>query len=184
MISKANLEEIARNLLQEIGEDPSRDGLVDTPRRFANWWSEFASYEPGELDTTFEAKGANEIIVVSGIHVWSICEHHLLPFSCSISVGYRAEGQIIGISKLARIAQKYAHRLQVQERLVAQIADEVSTILGVPDVAAIGAGEHLCMTMRGIRTPATAKTTAFRGAFAESAESRAELMRLIELDAR
>lgn len=177
-VDKARLEWIGRELLAAIGEDEARDGLLDTPRRFAAWWAEFIDYEPGKVETAFDVPGADEMIVVSGIEVWSLCEHHLLPFRATVTIGYIPAGQVLGLSKLARIAHRHAHRLQVQERMVAQIADDVAQITGTDDVAVIATGEHLCMTMRGIRTPAKMHTSDTRGAFRDKPETRAEFLHL------
>jgi len=98
----------------------------DTPTRFARWWREFIDYDTGSLGTLFESVGTSQLVVVSDIQVWSLCEHHLLPFNCSVTIAYRPTGQLLGLSKFARVAHQYAHRLQVQERLVDQIALEIS----------------------------------------------------------
>lgn len=170
------LEEIARQLLVEIGEDPDRDGLKDTPGRFARWWREFSDYDAGEVSRMFEVKTQGQVVLVSDIGVWSLCEHHLLPFSCSVTIAYRPQGAVLGLSKFARIAQRHAHRLQVQERLVSDIADEIVSVTGSPDVAVIAHGEHLCMSMRGIRTPAMMTSTVFNGIFEEYGPPRQELV--------
>ncbi|MGW2647188.1 GTP cyclohydrolase I [Streptomyces sp. NPDC001393] len=173
------LVELARQLLEEIGEDPNRDGLRDTPARFARWWREFINYDPGSLGTLFESIGTSQLVVVSDIQVWSLCEHHLLPFNCSVTIAYRPTGQLLGLSKFARVAHQYAHRLQVQERLVDQIALEISTLSGTPDVAVIAKGEHLCMSMRGIKAAAQMTSTAYRGEFGTDSGLRGELFDLL-----
>jgi GTP cyclohydrolase IA len=170
------LEEVARRLLLEIGEDPSREGLRETPARFARWWREFSSFEAGEAEKLFPVVSEGQTVVVSGMHVWSLCEHHLLPFSCSISIAYRPKGEVLGLSKFARIAHRHAHRLQVQERLVRDIAAEVRHATRSEDVAVLGRGEHLCMTMRGIRTPALMTSSVFSGVFERYGSARQELM--------
>lgn len=169
---------LARQLLKEIGEDPDRDGLRDTPARFARWWREFIDYEPGSVETVFESIATEQLVVVSDIRVWSLCEHHLLPFHCAVTIAYRPADRLLGLSKFARIAHRHAHRLQVQERLVAAIAGDIALISGADDVAVIAKGEHLCMTMRGIKAPAQMTSTAYRGAFAGDAGLRAELFHL------
>ncbi len=169
------LEEIARALLVEIGEDPEREGLRDTPARYARWWREFIGHEAGRIETAFQSVSSNQLIEVSGIRVWSLCEHHLLPFWCDISIAYIAQKQIVGLSKFARIAHKHAHRLQVQERLTAEIADTVQEVAESPDVAVRAGGEHLCMTMRGVRTPASMSTSVLRGEFEKSPDLLARL---------
>ncbi|MFF0591405.1 GTP cyclohydrolase I [Streptomyces sp. NPDC003781] len=171
------LERIARELLLELGEDPEREGLSGTPARWARWWREFTTYEPGSLETVFESASTTETVCVSGIEVWSLCEHHLLPFSCNVTIGYRPQGQVLGLSKFARIAHQHAHRLQLQERLTSDIADMVAKLTASADIAVVCRGEHLCMAMRGIRTPATMTTVTWRGAFADPGV-RAEFLAL------
>jgi GTP cyclohydrolase I len=118
------------------------------------------------------------MVVVSGMTIWSMCEHHLLPFRCNISIGYISAEKILGLSKFARIAQQYAHRLQIQERMVEQIADEVTRLTASPDVAVVASGEHLCMLMRGIKTSAIMTSSAMRGAFRDNATTRAEFLEI------
>ncbi|MFD9733506.1 GTP cyclohydrolase I [Umezawaea sp. NPDC059074] len=174
--SEDPLVDIGRRLLKEIGEDPDRDGLRTTPERFARWWREFIDYDPGTISTLFETTTSDQMVTVSDIEVWSLCEHHLLPFRCSITISYRPTGSLLGLSKFARIAHRHAHRLQVQERLVSDIARDVSAITGSPDVAVVARGEHLCMTMRGIKTSANMTSTSYLGAFGDDATLRAELL--------
>ena len=169
--------DLTRRLLVALGEDPERDGLRDTPRRVADWWREFIEYDPGRTETTFEAITTDQMVVASGMKVWSLCEHHLLPFWAEVTVGYIVRDRVIGLSKLGRIAHRHAHALQIQERLVQQIADEVARVAATPDVAVIARGEHLCMSMRGIRTPALMTTSVLRGAF-QKAKTRDEFLRL------
>ncbi|MFJ2816290.1 GTP cyclohydrolase I [Streptomyces sp. NPDC091279] len=173
------LEDVARRLLLEIGEDPERDGLKDTPARFARWWREFSSYDAGEVGTLFRLPADGQTVMVSDIRLWSLCEHHLLPFSCTIGIAYRPSGDVLGLSKFARIAQRHAHRLQVQERLVQDIADEVSKVTGSPDVVVTAQGEHLCMSMRGIRTQALMTSSVFRGVFEEPGMVRQEVFQTL-----
>jgi len=118
------------------------------------------------------------MVIVSGIKVWSLCEHHLLPFWCNITIGYIAKNKVLGLSKFGRIAHKYAHQLQIQEQLVSQIADEVCSVTDSNDVAVLAEGEHLCMTMRGIRTPAIMKSSVMRGVFRDKPEARQEFLDL------
>lgn len=172
------LVDIGRRLLKEIGEDPERDGLHDTPERFARWWREFIDYDPGTVSTLFETTNTSQLVTISDIEVWSLCEHHLLPFRCSITISYRPAGNLLGLSKFARIAHRRAHRLQVQERLVSDIANDVSAITASPDVAVVARGEHLCMTMRGIKSSAHMTSTVYLGAFGTDAQLRAELFAL------
>jgi GTP cyclohydrolase IA len=174
------IEEIGRQLLIELGEDPDREGLVDTPRRWAKWWSEFIEYDPGKIDTRFESINTDQMVVIKGMKIWSLCEHHLLPFWCEISIAYIAKDYVLGLSKFARIAHKYAHRLQIQERLVDQIASDISEYTQSPNVAVLATGEHLCMTMRGIQTPHQMKSSIMRGAFLDKPEARAEFLAMLQ----
>jgi GTP cyclohydrolase I len=178
VIDHDRLITLATELLKAIGEDPTREGLQDTPRRFANWWREFIEYEPGETNRTFETVTTDQMVVISGLRVWSLCEHHLLPFWCDISIGYIARDKVLGLSKFARIAHKYAHRLQIQERLTHQIADEVQHITGSNDVAVLARGEHLCMVARGIKTSGLMTSSVMRGIFFEGQSARYEFLSL------
>jgi GTP cyclohydrolase I len=177
--ARDQLMELCRDLLIVLGEDPERPGLKDTPRRWADWWLEFTRYNPGTIDTTFEQIASDQLVIVGPMRVWSLCEHHLLPFWCDVTVAYIAGDQVLGLSKFARIAHKYAHRLQLQEQLTAQIADEVEQVTGSADVMVIGQGEHLCMSMRGIRTPAIMTSSVVRGRFRDLAALRAETLALL-----
>jgi GTP cyclohydrolase I len=176
-VDYALLQKAAAEILIAIGEDLNREGLLDTPRRFADMWREFAEYDPGNHETIFESVKANQMVVVSGMRVWSMCEHHLLPFWCDIAVGYITHEKVMGLSKFGRIAQKHAHALQLQERLVADIAQDVILIAQTPDVAVLGRGEHLCMSMRGIKMPALMTSSSLHGSFAKP-EVRAEFLSL------
>ncbi|GCE45651.1 GTP cyclohydrolase I [Thermosporothrix hazakensis] len=170
---------LGRELLQALGEDPDREGLRDTPRRWADSWREFIEYEPGVTDTCFSSVSTDQMVCVSGLRVYSMCEHHLMPFWCDVAIGYIAGDQVLGLSKFARIAHQFAHQLQLQERLGEQIADEVSRITGTPDVAVVLKGEHLCMVSRGIRTPGIMTSSVMRGVFRAESETRLEFLRLI-----
>ncbi len=172
MIDQARLERVARELLLAIGENPNREGLKETPRRFASWWKEFIEHDSGNTNTFFEPITTDQMVVVSGMKVWSICEHHLLPFWAEITIGYIAEERVLGLSKFARIAHRHAHRLQIQERMVHQIADEVEALVRKKNVAVMARGEHLCMSMRGVKTPAMMTTSVLRGIFRYSSDAR------------
>ncbi|HLG75988.1 MAG TPA: GTP cyclohydrolase I [Ktedonobacteraceae bacterium] len=179
-VDYARLLELGRELLIAIGEDPDREGLLDTPRRWADWWREFIEYNPGTTETTFQSASTDQMVTVSGMRVFSLCEHHLLPMWCDVSIGYIPHGKVLGLSKFARIAHQFAHQLQIQERLGQQIADEVSRITETPDVAVVLKGEHLCMSGRGIRTPGLMTSSVMRGMFREEYQTRMEFLRLIE----
>ena len=177
-------EAAIRELLLAVGEDPQRDGLLDTPARVARMYAEvFAGMRmaPEEiLSTTFDL-AHDELVLVRDIELWSHCEHHLVPFFGKAHVGYipAENGRITGLSKLARLVDVYAKRPQVQERLTTQIADSLQDILAPRGIIVVIEAEHLCMAMRGIRKPgATTTTSAVRGQLRDSA-TRAEAMSLI-----
>lgn len=177
-------EAAVRELLIAIGEDPDREGLRSTPRRVAQSYAEtFAGLRmrPEEvLKTTFDI-GHDELVLVKDIEVWSICEHHLVPFNGVAHVGYvpSADGRITGLSKVARLVDLFARRPQVQERLTTQIADSMMSILHPRGVITVLECEHLCMTMRGVRKPGSRTvTSAVRGQLRDPA-TRAEAMSLI-----
>jgi GTP cyclohydrolase IA len=180
---KINLRQISklyREILIAIGEDAEREGLRGTPDRCARVWAEFINYDPGNTDVTFETIDTDQMIAVSGIEAWSFCEHHLLPFRCSIAIGIVPESKrVLGLSKYARVALQHAHRLQIQERLTGQIADEIQALTHCRSVAVVIDGQHLCAVMRGVKSNNTMHTAAMRGSFMESAEARAEFYRLI-----
>ncbi|MGH8824152.1 MAG: GTP cyclohydrolase I FolE [Jiangellaceae bacterium] len=180
----ARVEAAVRELLVAIGEDPSREGLRDTPVRFARAYEEMfrgLRQDPAEvLTTTFEA-GHDEMVMVKDIEVASTCEHHLVPFYGFAHIGYipGANGRITGLSKLARLVDVFAKRPQVQERLTTQVADSLCLLLQPAGVIVVVEAEHLCMTMRGVRKPgAKTLTSAVRGQLRNPA-TRAEAMSLI-----
>lgn len=178
-IDRNKIEKICRELLVAIGEDPDREGLKDTPRRWAGFWSEFIDYNSGNNDVTFSQVEMDQMIVIKGMKVWSLCEHHLIPFWAEINIGYLPGNRVLGLSKFARIAQKHAHRLQIQERLCRDIADEIQHLAMTEDVAVICTGEHLCMTMRGIKMPGLMKTSVLRGAFRSDHKARNEFFQIL-----
>jgi GTP cyclohydrolase I len=179
-VDHARLVELGRELLLALGEDPDREGLMDTPRRWADWWREFIEYDPGKTDTTFSAVSTDQIVCVSGMRVFSLCEHHLLPMWCDVSIGYIPNDKVLGLSKFARIAHQFAHQLQIQERLGQDIAGEISRITGSQSVAVILKGEHLCMSARGIRTPGLMTSSVMRGTFRTDRDLRMEFMQMIQ----
>ena len=179
-VDRAALLRIGHELLIALGEDPDREGLKDTPRRWADWWQEFIEYDPGRTDTCFHSVTTDQMVVVSGMRVFSLCEHHLLPFWCDISIGYIANDSVLGLSKFARIAHQYAHSLQLQEQLCQQISNEVQRITKTNNVAVIASGEHYCMSMRGIRTHGLMTSSVMSGVFKEKNEVRMEFLQLIK----
>ncbi len=177
-------EAAVRELLAAIGEDPDRDGLRDTPARVARLYAELlvGMRERPEhvLSTTFDL-GHAEMVLVKDIELWSLCEHHMVPFTGVVHLGYipGVSGRITGLSKLARLVDVYARRLQVQERLTTQIADSLVELLDPRGVIVVVDAEHLCMTMRGVRKPGSRTiTSAVRGQL-RNAATRAEAMSLI-----
>ena len=178
-------EAAVRELLIAVGEDPDREGLVETPARVARAYEEvFAGLREDpkvHLEKSF-SENHRELVLVRDIPIYSTCEHHLVPFYGEAHIGYipGPEGKVTGLSKLARVADMYAKRPQVQERLTAQIADAIVDKLNASAVIVVIECEHLCMAMRGIRKPgATTTTSAVRGGFQNNAASRAEVLSLI-----
>lgn len=184
-MDRAKIERGVRLMLEGMGEDPDREGLVDTPARVARAMEEVCGGAAVDVDglfsVTFDA-GCHDIVVVRDIPFYSLCEHHLLPFFGRAHIAYipGPDGRVCGISKLARVVDAYARRPQLQERLCAQVADAVVGHLDPMGVVVVMEAEHLCMTMRGVRKPgAMTSTSAVRGGFAASSTTRAEAMRLI-----
>jgi GTP cyclohydrolase I len=174
-----------RDILEAVGEDPDRDGLQRTPERMADMYAELLSGmnrdAAEELNVVFDA-GHDEMIMVRDIPLYSLCEHHGLPFVGTAHVAYipNKEGQITGLSKLARVVDTLSRRLQVQERLTTQVADAIETALSPRGVLVVIEAEHLCMTMRGVSKPGSRTvTSAVRGQFRKNDATRAEAMRLI-----
>jgi GTP cyclohydrolase IA len=180
----ARAEAAVRELLIAIGEDPTREGLQDTPARVARAYAELMtglSMEPEDVLTTTFDIGHDEMVLVRDIELWSMCEHHLVPFTGVAHVGYipSETGKITGLSKLARLVDVFAKRPQVQERLTTQVADSLMRILEARGVIVVIEAEHLCMTMRGVRKAgARTITSAVRGQM-HNAATRAEAMALI-----
>lgn len=165
-INKNKIERLIRQLLVELGENPDREGLVETPKRIAEMYEEiFSGYRMNaELDVSF--KEETNAIIARDIQFYSMCEHHMLPFFGRIHIAYVPNGRVFGLSKLVRLVEKYSRRMQVQERLTTEIADEISK-REVSGVIVIAEGEHLCMKMRGVRNNSSIMTIAYRGIFEE-----------------
>jgi GTP cyclohydrolase I len=179
------IERAVREILLAIGEDPERDGLLATPHRVARMYEEiFAGIgeDPGEhLSVMFEADH-EEMVMVKDIPVYSVCEHHLVPWFGRAHVAYipNEDGRITGLSKLARLVDGYSRRPQVQERLTSQVADRLESVLAPRGVLVVVEAEHLCMSMRGVRKPgALTVTSAVRGLMRDSAVTRSEAMSFI-----
>jgi GTP cyclohydrolase IA len=184
-VDQARIQRAVREILIAVGEDPDRDGLADTPARVARMYAEqFAGLrqEPEDVLTTVFDSEHDEVVLVRDIEIYSMCEHHLVPFFGKAHIGYipSVKGEITGLSKLARLADVYARRPQVQERMTTEIADALMRILEPRGVLVVLECEHLCMSMRGVRKPgATTVTSAVRGIFRKDARARAEAMSLI-----
>ncbi|MEY8437764.1 GTP cyclohydrolase I FolE [Atopobiaceae bacterium 24-176] len=184
-MDRAKIEQGVRLMLEGMGEDPNREGLLDTPSRVARAMEEVCGglgADVSELfSVTFDAD-CHDVVVVRDIPFYSLCEHHLLPFFGRAHIAYipGPDGRVCGISKLARVVDAFARRPQLQERLCAQVADAVTEHLSPEGVLVVMEAEHLCMTMRGVRKPGAMTTTsAARGGFATDPDARAEALRLV-----
>lgn len=178
------MEDLIRQMLVGLGEDPDREGLVKTPSRVSRSWAELTvgySQDPGAMvrGALFEAE-SKEMVVVNDIDFYSTCEHHLLPFFGKASVAYIPNGRIVGLSKMARVVEAYARRLQVQERMTAQIAQCLMENLQPMGVAVVLRAQHLCMMMRGVQKQNSyAVTSEMLGCFKKSPKTRGEFLNLI-----
>ena len=187
-VSRAHAEEAVRTLLRWAGEDPAREGLLDTPRRvvkaYGDWFSGYKDDPEAYLARTFEeVAGYDELIVLRDITFESHCEHHMAPIIGRAHVGYLPSGRVVGVSKLARVVDAYARRFQVQEKLTAQIADCIERVLEPRGVAVVVDAQHQCMTTRGVNKRGVSMvTSAMRGALREDARTRAEFLRFVDID--
>jgi GTP cyclohydrolase I len=183
-VSDQEMEQAVRTLLLGLGEDPDRQGLIDTPKRVVKALKFLTSGYHQSLDELLNGavfhENTDEMVLVRDIDLFSSCEHHILPILGRAHVAYIPNGKVIGLSKIARICEMYARRLQVQERLTAQIADAVEGLLKPQGVAVVVEATHMCMVMRGVQKPGSWTTTsAMRGVFAEDPKTRQEFMSLI-----
>jgi GTP cyclohydrolase I len=183
-IDKAKIEKAVASIIEAIGEDPKREGLVGTPRRIAEMYAEVFGgiYEdPGEeLRVGFE-EGHQEMVILKDIPFYSMCEHHFLPFHGLAHVGYIPSGRVVGASKIGRVVEILARRPQLQERLTSQIANTIVSVLEPKGVAVIIQAEHLCMTMRGVKKPGSnIVTSAMRGLFQKNPLTRSEFLSLVQ----
>lgn len=184
MVDKQRIENAVKEILYAIGEDPDREGLVETPKRVANMYAEvFAGLqeEPEGLVKLFKEDFTDEIIVVRDITVYSMCEHHLLPFYGVAHIAYIADhGQVLGLSKLARIVDHFAKKPQLQERLGDEISSFIMKATGAKAVAVMIEAEHMCMTMRGVSKPgAKTITTSYKGVLKHDLVKRNEVLSLL-----
>ena len=173
----------AKAILEYIGEDPTREGLLETPKRMRKAWDEvFAGYrtDPKSLIKTFTKGSCQEMVILKHAEFYSHCEHHFFPFFGHCSIGYVPNGKVIGVSKLARLLDCYSRRMQIQERMTSQIADFLMEELGALGVYVICEGVHFCMTSRGVRKQdASMVTSAIRGEFKTNAAMRSEFLSLV-----
>ncbi len=182
-VDQAGVRDAVRRIIEAIGEDPSREGLLDTPRRIAEMYEElFAGLheDPREVLSTSFQESHREMVILKNIPFYSLCEHHFLPFHGQAHVGYVPQERIVGASKIARVVDILARRPQLQERLTGQVADAITEGLSPDGVAVVMEAEHLCMTMRGVQKPGTTLiTSAIRGAFRRRAVTRSEFLALV-----
>ncbi len=186
MFDEDKIKEAVTSIIKAIGEDPDREGLLDTPNRVAEMYAELfmgLDKDPKEeLSVSFE-EGHREMVLVKDIPFYSMCEHHLLPFYGVAHIGYipNSEGRVVGASKLARVVEIVAKRPQIQERMTTQIANAIVDGIRPDGVAVVVQGEHLCMIMRGIKKPGSAiVTSALKGIFRSRPETRAEFFTLLQ----
>lgn len=184
MIDKEKIIEGVKLIIEGIGEDPNREGLLETPDRIARMYEEIFSglNKNAEecLSKTFEAYG-EDIVIEKDITFYSMCEHHFVPFYGKVHIAYIPNGRVVGLSKLARCVEIYSKKPQLQEKLTAEIADSIMEYLDAKGVMVCIEGEHMCMTMRGVKKPGTKTvTTTYRGMFKEDRELRKEVLSLIK----
>ncbi len=186
-VTRQQAEDAVRTLLRWAGDDPTREGLLDTPRRVAkayeDWFSGYALDPDDYMARTFEEVGGyDEMIVLRDIEYESHCEHHMAPIIGKVHVGYLPDGKVVGISKLARVVEAYARRFQVQEKMTAQIAGCIQRALQPRGVGVVVVGAHECMTTRGIHKRGVSMVTSkMLGSFRDDARTRAEFLRFIEV---
>jgi GTP cyclohydrolase IA len=176
--NKKRIAKLVRQLLIELGENPDREGLMGTPERMASMYEEIlGGYRmDAELDVTFSDE--TDVVIARDIQFYSMCEHHMLPFFGKIHIAYVPSGKVFGISKLVRLVEKYSRRLQIQERLTKEVADELMR-MGVKGAMIIAEGEHLCMRMRGVRNNSSILTIGYRGVM-EQKELREHVLAIIQ----
>ena len=184
MIDQRKIEEATLSIIEAIGEDPKREGMVDTPRRIAEMYAELfmgIGVDPKDELTVSYQEGHHEMVILRDIPFYSMCEHHLLPFYGVVHIGYIPKGNVVGVSKLARVVETLSRRPQLQERLTTQIAEAIREALQPDGVAVVIQAEHMCMTIRGVKKPGTnIVTSATRGLFRTRAATRAEFLSLVQ----
>ncbi len=185
----SRLEELYREILVELGEDPSREGLVKTPARAARAMLDFTFGYQQNVDTVLNealfSEAYDDMVIVRNIELYSLCEHHLVPFFGSVHVGYLPDGRILGLSKIARVVEVFSRRLQVQERLTHEIAHAIEDAISPRGVAVVIEARHLCMMARGVeKQQSSMVTSAVLGAFREDRGTREEFMELVRGNGR
>ena len=176
-MDKERVKKLVRELIIELGEDPTREGLRNTPERIADMYKEiFGGYDT-DAQLSIQFSEDSDVVIAKDIQFYSMCEHHMLPFFGKIHIAYSPNGRVFGISKLVRLVEKFSKRLQIQERLTKNIADELYA-QGVKGVIVMAEAEHLCMRMRGVRNDAIMTSAAFRGIY-EKKEERQEIVEMI-----
>jgi len=176
-MDEERVKKLVRELIIEVGEDPTREGLRKTPERIANMYKEIFGGYDSDAELSVQFSEDSDVVIARNIQFYSMCEHHMLPFFGKIHIAYSPNGRVFGISKLVRLVEKYSKRLQIQERLTKNIADELHS-QGVKGVVVLADAEHLCMKMRGVKNDATLSSSAFRGIY-ENKEEKAGIMSLI-----
>ncbi len=184
MDESALKQSLVRGILQAIGEDPTREGLIDTPKRVVKSWNDiFAGYKidpESVLSTRFDSDGYSQMVVLKDIELFSMCEHHMLPFVGKAHIAYIPGKKVVGLSKLARLVECFARRLQIQERLTDQIAHTIQEHLGASGVGVMIEAKHFCMCMRGVnKQHSVMRTSCLLGLIKESPSARMEFLKLI-----
>ena len=173
-MDEERVKKLVRELIIELGEDPTREGLRETPERIANMYKEIFGGYDSDSEISVQFSEDSDVVIARNIQFYSMCEHHMLPFYGKIHIAYSPNGRVFGISKLVRLVEKYSKRLQIQERLTKNIADELHA-QGVNGVVVLVDAEHLCMKMRGVKNDAMLSSSAFRGIY-ENKEEKAAIM--------
>ena len=177
-MDKELVKKLIRELIIEVGEDPTREGLRETPERIADMYKEIFGGYDSDSELSIQFSEDSDAVIARDIQFYSMCEHHMLPFFGKIHIAYSPNGRVFGISKLVRLVEKFSKRLQIQERLTKNIADELYA-QGVKGVVILADAEHLCMKMRGVKNDAMLSSSAYRGIY-ENSEEKASIMALIK----
>ena len=176
-MDKERVKKLVRELIIELGEDPTREGLRETPNRIAEMYKEIFSGYDSDSELSIQFSEDSDVVIAKDIQFYSMCEHHILPFFGKIHIAYSPNGRVFGISKLVRLVEKYAKRLQIQERLTKNIADELHS-QGVKGVVVMAEAEHLCMKMRGVKNDSKMTTIAYRGIY-QNREEKENIVSMI-----